>query len=180
MPQAVQASTTLQNAREHVTTTGKGVTHAASTPLRDFGLSKEEIPPAVASAVMLKYAPPETCAQATVLVRGFDAVLGDDIDRPEDKDDDGLIARGAVEASKLIIGAAKDEVTGLIPFRGLVRRVSGAKAHEKKVQNAIYVAHLRRAFLKGWANAQGCPQFLPDPEPKPLPAIDAAVPPRTR
>nr|QQZ48666.1 hypothetical protein JKL49_14210 [Phenylobacterium glaciei] len=45
-------------------------------------------------------------------------------------------------------GAASD----LIPFRGWVRRLSGAQRHDSLVTAAINAGAVRRAYLKGLGN----------------------------
>ena len=51
---------------------------------------------------------------------------------------------------------AQAAVGAFIPFRGLIREVSGANAQEKKVQAAVYAGSVRRAFLKGVGQQRGC------------------------
>ena len=135
-------------------TAGRAV-HAASTPLEDIGLRREQIPAAIASAVEVGYAPPRSCIEASVLILGLDATLGPDIDSPPEEQA-SMWERGAKAASNLIVDAAKDQATGLIPFRGVVRKISGAEAHKKAVSRAQMIARARRAFLKGWHSGRGC------------------------
>jgi len=52
----------------------------------------------------------------------------------------------------LMAGAAE----GVIPFRGWVRKLTGAERHDKLVANAIGAGRVRRAYLKGLGEARGC------------------------
>jgi len=45
---------------------------------------------------------------------------------------------------------------GLVPFRGWVRKLSGAERYSKQVQAAIAAGAARRAFLKGLMAAKAC------------------------
>ena len=49
-------------------------------------------------------------------------------------------------------GAASDA----IPFRGWVRKLTGAERHDSFVQAAIIAGGVRRAYLKGLGEARGC------------------------
>ena len=51
---------------------------------------------------------------------------------------------------------AKWVVSSLIPFRGLIRELSGANAQERAVQAAIQAGLARRGFLKGLGAARRC------------------------
>lgn len=44
----------------------------------------------------------------------------------------------------------------MIPFRGWVRKLSGAERHSRKVEAAIAAGTVRRAFLKGVAITKDC------------------------
>ena len=48
-------------------------------------------------------------------------------------------------------------VGSFIPFRGLIREISGANEQERKLQLAIYAGSTRRSFLKGVGYQRGCP-----------------------
>src|SRR5258705_4295618 len=51
-----------------------------------------------------------------------------------------------------VAGAASET----IPFRGWVRKLSGAERHDRFVQGAINAGAVRRAYLKGLGEAKGC------------------------
>ncbi|MBL8773500.1 MAG: hypothetical protein JNK30_19095 [Phenylobacterium sp.] len=129
------------------------VTGAATTPLRDLGVKKTDIPEVLLQALADPYArPPRNygCNYLIALVRPLDDVLGPDIDRELPGDED-LVTRGK------ILGVAADVASSaLIPFRGVVRKVTGAEAHDRLVQSAYVAGSVRRAYLKGLGEAKGC------------------------
>ena len=47
-------------------------------------------------------------------------------------------------------------VNSLIPFRGIVREVSGAAPAERRLAAAIDAGFARRGFLRGVLSARGC------------------------
>lgn len=124
---------------------------AAATPLNDLHLVRAEIPPVLLGALKAPYALPAAgaCEALAADVQALDAVLGADLDVKAPPSDPGLIERGAVDALR---GAAE----GVVPFRGWVRKLSGAERYERNVAAAIAAGTVRRAFLKGLAQAGGC------------------------
>jgi len=91
------------------------------------------------------------CAQLTDLVQALDEALGADLDTPSESPDD-LLVKGRDAALGAIAGLASDT----IPFRGWVRKLSGAERHDKLVQAAITAGAVRRSYLKGLGEAHGC------------------------
>ena len=77
--------------------------------------------------------------------------LGADLDE-EAKDEDDLMDQGRVTALGAVAGFTQD----VIPFRGWVRKLTGAEQHDKLVQSAIVAGGVRRAYLKGLGEARGC------------------------
>jgi len=133
----------------------ESVQGAATAPLRDLNVMKTPIPEILLEALDTPYArPPRSwkCSTLTALVRPLDAALGPDIDRRSTEDGD-IMDRGKQTA----LGVAGDLASGTIPFRGVVRRLSGAYSHDRLVQSAITAGNVRRAYLKGLGEARGCP-----------------------
>ena len=58
-------------------------------------------------------------------------------------------------ASKIAEAGGKTIVNSLIPFRGLVREVSGAAPAQRRLNAAIDAGYARRGFLRGLAKAKG-------------------------
>ena len=67
----------------------------------------------------------------------------------------------------------------VIPFRGIVRQVTGAARHDEYVQAAILAGTARRAYLKGLGEARGCkPPATPShvlAGSTPPPAVNAGI-----
>jgi len=126
---------------------------AATTPLRDLGVMKVDIPEVLMQALEDPYARPRStkCPALIALIRPFNDVLGPDIDTIP-SDEEGLTTKSKSTA----LGVAGDLAGGAIPFRGVVRKLSGAESHDRLVTAAIIAGHTRRAYLKGLGEAKGC------------------------
>jgi hypothetical protein len=127
---------------------------AATTPLRDLNVLKVDIPDVLLQALEDPYArPPRNarCQALMALIRPINEALGPDIDTIPG-DEEGLTSRGKSTA----LGVAGDLAGGAIPFRGVVRKLSGAESHDRLVQAAVVAGHTRRAYLKGLGEARGC------------------------
>ncbi|MDZ4372035.1 MAG: hypothetical protein U1C74_11490 [Phenylobacterium sp.] len=127
---------------------------AVTTPLRDLNVMRVELPPILLQALDDPYArPPRNarCPTLIALIRPLNDVLGPDIDTIQE-DEEGLTTRGKSTA----LGVAGDLAGGAIPFRGIVRRLSGAESHDRLVAAAVIAGHTRRAYLKGLGEARGC------------------------
>lgn len=119
----------------------------AKTPLSDLNLTREEIDTLLLQARSNPYNTKglRRCSDIVAAVEQLDTLLGEDLDIAMDRNrgvDPGRVAQWAVGT--------------FIPFRGLIREVSGAKAHERKVRDAIIGGMMRRAFLKGIGQQKGC------------------------
>lgn len=133
VPAAAGQSTTLKDAGE-----------VASQPARDVGLDGKKIPAVLVDAADDPYATPKSCAQISAGIRALNDELGPDFGNG-DKRKDSLAKRG---------GAAV--VNSLIPFRGIVREVSGAAASDRKLAAATQAGIARRGFLRGLYQQRGC------------------------
>lgn len=119
-----------------------------TTPATDLNLRKGEIPPVLLAAEADPYSlsAMRNCRQIADAVRQLDAVLGDDIDiaqAPNRKVSPGKVAQSVVGS--------------FIPFRGIIREISGANEQERRLQSAIYGGTARRSFLRGVGLQRGCP-----------------------
>ena len=135
-----------------------------ATPVSDLGLRNGKIPPVLEAAVADPYdmAGIRTCAQITTRVSELDAILGPDRDIPQER------------AEKLSAGrVAQAAVGSFIPFRGIIREVSGANSHQRKVDDAVEAGTARRSFLKGYGQARGCAYPAREVTPAALAALEA-------
>lgn len=120
---------------------------AVATPASDLNLKKDAIPPLLLTAQERPYslAGLRRCTDLSAAITELDAVLGPDIDLPVDPKT-GLTAGRVAQAA----------VGSFIPFRGLIRELSGANSQERKIQVAVQAGFARRAYLKGVGEARGC------------------------
>nr|WP_240511141.1 hypothetical protein [Novosphingobium panipatense] len=119
----------------------------AKTPVTDLNIDKQEIPPVLIAAIKKPYdlGSLRSCQQIAAAVTELDGILGDDIDLPQE-------ARDRVSTGRV----AKWVVNSFIPFRGLIREISGANAQERAVLSAVQAGVARRGFLKGVGAQRGC------------------------
>lgn len=123
----------------------------ATAPLSDVNLKQKEIPPLLEQVLEDPYAQDglRKCKDIVAAVEELDAVLGPDFDTPAPE------SRGRKRRNKAM-GLAKGAVTSFIPFRWLIREVTGANKAEDDYRVAIYAGGVRRAFLKGLGQQRGC------------------------
>lgn len=148
-----------------------GFSEAALTPLEDINLKRAKIPEEFKQirnpyAVELEI----TCEKIAKEVNILDGLLGRDWDIPP-PDEKGLSDRAADGASTAFLDAVASGASGFIPYRGLVRTVTGANSHATKVRKAYERGSHRRTFLKGMGFVKGCvypaaPLPLPEEDPK--------------
>lgn len=142
-----QNETKAAEPEKPITQQDVGAKDVALTPLSDLNIKKGDIPQILLDAEDDPYGLGRlrTCPQIAAEVGKFDAVLGGDID----------ISDGKVR--RLSTGRAAQEAIGsFIPFRGLIREVSGANSQQRKIQAAILAGTARRSFLKGVGQQRGC------------------------
>lgn len=139
------------------TSTTKGVNRAgdiAMQPVRDVGIDKDEIPAPLAAAVTSPYslAGLKRCNQLSAALSELTAVLGPDF------------GTGPVEAEnragKIAEAGGKTVVNSIIPFRGLVRELTGAAPAQRRLNEAIDAGYARRGFLRGVYKQRGCKPAL--------------------
>jgi hypothetical protein len=137
-------------AQESRPTTLDKAGNIATQPARDVGIDKDKIPPVLQLAVENPYAPPpaRTCKGYNVALGELNAVLGEDF---------AVGAEGNENRTgKIAEAVGKTIVNSLIPFRGLVREISGAAPAERRLQAAVTAGIARRGYLRGLAAAKGC------------------------
>jgi hypothetical protein len=154
-----------------------GIGDAATVPLRDVGLIRPDIPTPLAN---LKYpyhsiSVLSGCPQVLYEIGQLDAALGVESYQPGARR--SLSDRAGDAAASGTVGLAKDAAGDAIPFRGWVRRASGAEKAERKLAQAIEMGQTRRAFLRGYGAALGCTNVVPAPPPRERVAIDPRTPP---
>lgn len=123
-------------------------TEVAKTPLRDLNIDARDIPPVLQAAVANPYAAAglKTCNAITAEIAELDGVLGADYDIAEDDGNDRL-SEGRIGQS--VVGS-------FLPFRGILREVTGAAENDRALRAAYTAGMARRGFLKGLGLGRGC------------------------
>jgi len=131
---------------------------AVLAPLDDLNLRRLQIPEILIQAIHAPYdiGGLNDCAALAAEVGRLDDALGPDIDTPRTADERNLTQKGQDMADKSAVGAVRDASTGFIPFRGMVRKLTGAERHQREVEAAIEAGQSRRAFLKGAGMIRNC------------------------
>lgn len=134
------------------------LTQAAVAPLNDLNLLRDEIPPVLLAARKAPYAAPadRSCNTLGADILALDAVLGADLDVPASGGDPSLVEQGTGAAGDAAVSAVRNTTEGVIPFRGWVRKLTGAERHARDVSAAITAGQVRRAYLKGLGQFAGC------------------------
>lgn len=131
-------------------------------PARDVGISRTRVPPVLEQAAQAPYAPPSgrKCRAVLADLAELNVALGPDFDAPPGKEN---------RAGKIAEAGGQTIVNSLIPFRGLVRELSGAAPAERRLEAAISAGIARRGYLRGLATARRCkmPASVLAPAPAP-------------
>jgi hypothetical protein len=128
-------------------TTIRDTKEVVTQPARDVGIDKQKIPGVLLDAQQAPYSlrGTATCAQLAGALDDLDKVLGPDFDSG---------APGKKTSVAKVGGAAV--VNSIIPFRGIVREVSGAAAADRRYQAATDAGVGRRGFLRGIYLSRRC------------------------
>ncbi len=120
-------------------------------PVEDVGLDKKDIPENLIAIQDKPYSLVgiKTCSQIRSAIGDMDAVLGEDLDVPYEKTRDDKRKDTAGKVGGLVVNS-------IIPFRRVIREISGAAAQERRYNAAVYAGVVRRSFLKGVGLQRGC------------------------
>ncbi|WOK37038.1 hypothetical protein [Sphingomonas sp. C3-2] len=123
-------------------------------PARDIGVVRTEVPPLLQAVVENPYSTEgvKTCKQLADAVHELNAVLGEDFGVGRENNENRF--------GKFAEAGGKAIVNSLIPFRGLVREVTGAGPAERRRDAAIAAGFARRGFLRGMHQNRGCKTAL--------------------
>ena len=130
---------------------------AAVTPLSDLNLVRQDMPPVLIAAQIAPYGmgADSSCAALAAEVKALDAALGADLDAPSGPEA-GLGEQGAQALGDAAIGAVRSTAEGVLPFRGWLRKLTGAERRDREQAAAVAAGTIRRAFLKGRGQSLGC------------------------
>ena len=132
---------------------------AFTAPLEDLNLKRKNIPDILIKAISKPYdlSGLDRCEDIAAEVSQLDALLGADFDEPPPpKDTSTMTQKGGRMANNAAVGAVRGATRSIIPFRGLVRQMTGADAHQKELDTAIQAGKVRRAYLKGVGMNKNC------------------------
>jgi hypothetical protein len=139
------ATRTYNRARDEANFRG-----AVEEPLRDLSVLRDAPPALLAevAAAPFRLSADVDCRALMEEIAALDGILGPDIDVAHDPNDETF------SATELLTGA----VGGVwsLPYRSIVRRITGANRRERELRHAILAGMVRRGFLKGTAAQAGC------------------------
>jgi hypothetical protein len=118
-----------------------------SQPARDLNLQRMHIPTELQAAAQTPYPDlPADCSAIEAEIAPLDKLLGPDMGSPQRK-----------TAQRIDPWAiAQDAAGGVVPFRGIVRRLSGASAADEAYRDAVLAGFVKRAYLKGILSRLTC------------------------
>lgn len=124
---------------------------AVTQPLKDVNLKRDKVPAKLSAVRDDPYdlENMRSCSALSFELNELNAVLGADINEIELQSVAEKRERGVSQIAGGILG-------GLIPFRGVVRELTGANEAERDYLTAIAAGFARRSFLKGVATTKGC------------------------
>jgi hypothetical protein len=147
------SSTTPANAEPNEggwTEVRKKSVNIGTQPARDVGIMKRQVPPILVKAQNDPYSLKglKTCKQLSGELTSLNEVLGADY----------VVGNEVKEnrAGKLAEAGGKTVINSIIPFRGLVREVTGAAPADRRLNAALDAGYARRGFLRGVHARQGC------------------------
>ena len=123
------------------------LTETVKQPIYSANLVRKKIPESLKN-ITAAYQAPNNCDEMLLELNMLNNALGEDY---IDKENVGS------DVFRLNLGQMlTDEVEASIPFNSIVKRLSGARKHEKATLSAQVRGKARRSYLKGWADAKGC------------------------
>ncbi len=122
----------------------------AAQPVHDLDANRTKIPPVLQAASADPYgsAGTRSCAQIAQGIAALTEALGPDFASGPAKKEN--------KAGKIAEAGGKSIVNAIIPFRGLVREISGAAPAQRRLNDAVDAGLARRGFLRGLQSARRC------------------------
>lgn len=136
----------------------EGFRGAVTAPLEDLNLKQAQIPDVLVRALADPYEARELigCEAIAAEIGRLDAVLGPDLDEAPAPDERTRMQKLGAQAKAAAVAEVRGETQDLLPFRGWVRKLSGADRHRKAVEAAIKAGGVRRGYLKGVGMNMNC------------------------
>jgi hypothetical protein len=140
------------------TQTRPNLRDAVTAPLDDLNLKQVNVPDVLKRAVAEPYAMGglDRCEAIAGEIGRLDEALGPDLDEapPPDTRTRGQKIRQA--AGDAAVGAIGAKAHGLLPFRGWIRKLTGAERRDRRVAAAVRAGQIRRGYLKGAGMRMNC------------------------
>ncbi|MGM9514285.1 hypothetical protein ACS5PK_08545 [Roseateles sp. DB2] len=136
--------------------TGDRLAEAATSPLNDLNLVRAKIPEVLLTARQAPYARPLDCPALMAQLQGLNAVLGQDLDSPRAPGEADWFGKAGDAFGDAAVSGLRSATEGLLPFRGWIRKLSGAERYNREVTAAIAAGLARRAYLRGLGQGLGC------------------------
>lgn len=135
---------------------------AMQQPMRDLSLIRDQVPTPLQTAAAAPYGldQPLDCAELARQIAALDGVLGPDVD----------VLKADHKTAGSLAGELIDGALGL-PYRGIVRTLTGAAQRDRDLKAAILAGMVRRGFLKG-RQGIACGLKLASPKPLAAPGLD--------
>lgn len=134
---------------------------AVEAPFHDLNLVQQGIPSVLVEAEIAPYLVPsdQSCEALSASIYELDIALG--ADQKGHLNDPTMYERALDELDSQAVDAIRNTTESILPFRGWVRKLSGAARHSKQIARANAAGLIRRSFLKGIRVSKNCPMVLP-------------------
>lgn len=121
----------------------EAMVNVGSQPARDLGMAKREIPVVLQKAADAPYDRTglDSCEAVAAERAALDEALGPDLD--------GSTPVRENMGAKLAEAGGRTLINSIIPFRGLIREISGAAPADRRLEMLVDAGHARRGFLRG-------------------------------
>ncbi|MDQ0463382.1 hypothetical protein QO010_001153 [Caulobacter ginsengisoli] len=131
---------------------------AVTAPLDDLNLKHIDIPDVLTRATAGPYDMEglTRCEAIAGEVGRLNEALGPDLDEPPPPDRRTRGQKVKQAAGDAAVGAIGDKTRSLLPFRGWIRKLTGAERRDKRVAAAIQAGKIRRGYLKGAGMRMNC------------------------
>lgn len=148
---------------------------AALAPLEDLNLKQQGVPDVLKRAKADPYdlTGMDRCEGIAGEIGRLDGALGPDLDEAPPPDERTRLQKAGGALKDAGVAEVRSETRSVLPFRGWVRKLTGAARHEKLVAEAIRAGEVRRGYLKGVGMRMNCAPpaapswFVPKPPPTP-------------
>jgi len=170
-PLVLLAVSAAQAADPGTTQRDEGFRGAVTAPLEDLNIKQADIPAVLLRAVAAPYDVKDfaRCEAIAGEIGKLDAALGPDLDEAPAPDTRTRTQKVTAQAKAAAVAGVRGETQNVLPFRGWVRKLTGADHHRKQVEAAVKAGSIRRGYLKGVGMQMNCAPpaapswFVPEP-----------------